>query len=191
MSEGRKILERYENQIDNIIIDLCEPVSNLLIKFNITPNQITTVGMFVGIASFYCILKKRYKLAFILFWLSYYLDCLDGYYARKYNMVTTFGDYYDHVRDIVVTTLIIGAVWNRLPKKHRPTFVVIMVVLLAGLSVHIGCQEQNSNIDKHNDCLAMFKPLCADKRMIGVSKVFGFGTLMFIISMYILMLPTL
>ena len=38
--------------------------------------------------------------------LGYYFDCIDGPMARKYNMVTVFGDYYDHGTDIICFTLV-------------------------------------------------------------------------------------
>ena len=32
------------------------------------------------------------------------MDCLDGFYARKYNMTSQFGDYLDHLSDVFKTT---------------------------------------------------------------------------------------
>ena len=31
---------------------------------------------------------------------GYFFDCMDGHFARKYNMVTEFGDMYDYITDL-------------------------------------------------------------------------------------------
>ena len=49
--------------------------------------------------------NNNYILACIYYFISYFFDVLDGIYAREYNMVSEFGDYYDHIKDIVVTDL--------------------------------------------------------------------------------------
>lgn len=186
--EARKISGQDENFIDNFLIDMCEPTSVNLRKFNISPNQITTVGLIVGLLSFYCILKKHYVLAFALFWLSYYLDCLDGYMARKYNMATTFGDFYDHFRDIFILFLIVGAIWVNLNDNEKIIFSLVLALSIFGMIVHLGCQEQNSVTHEHNHSLRWLKKLCPDKRMICTTKYFGCGVLTLIVSLYILYL---
>lgn len=43
--------------------------------------------------------------AALCFLAGYYFDCLDGFYARKYNKCTMFGCWLDHLNDIVTTLL--------------------------------------------------------------------------------------
>ncbi len=47
---GAKIAKKYENPIDNFIVhQLCEPVSDTLYKYKITPNIITIIGFIFAI----------------------------------------------------------------------------------------------------------------------------------------------
>ena len=54
-----------------------------------------------GFSSAYFIYTHQFLLSAALFIFAYIFDCLDGYVARTYNMVTKFGDYYDHVTDVL------------------------------------------------------------------------------------------
>ena len=103
----RKIPENLENPIDNLIYKDIDKVSSIFKKYNFTPNMLTTISAFFGFLSIYAICKDKFLSGGILYFISYYFDCLDGYYARKYDMVTKFGDYYDHISDTVKIITII------------------------------------------------------------------------------------
>lgn len=188
---GRKIESELENPIDDCLINLCEPVSEFLnknFKF-ITPNFITTVGLIVGLLAVYFVYKENYPLAFTLFWISYYLDCLDGYYARKYNMITKFGDYYDHLRDLLIGASVIILIFIKLDNENlRILFSLVILASLFTFLTHIGCQEKNSNNTKHNDCLEIFKGLCKRSDWIDLTKYFGNGSFILIVSAFIIFL---
>jgi hypothetical protein len=65
MKNGRKINRINENPIDNILIDICEFISPVIYKLKITPNMITTIGVFFNILSLYVFFKgKKYHTAF-------------------------------------------------------------------------------------------------------------------------------
>ena len=62
--------------------------------------MITTVGFASSLlGSYYLYNYKIWK--FVLYTFAYLCDCMDGYMARKYKLETKFGDYYDHVTDVV------------------------------------------------------------------------------------------
>ena len=106
--DGRKIISELENPIDNILIILSIKFGDILHKYKfITPNIITTISIILSIIAIYFIYIKYYKIGAILFFISYFFDCLDGNFARRFNMVTTFGDYYDHIGDIFKYLLLI------------------------------------------------------------------------------------
>ena len=189
MSEGRKIHEKYENPIDNILIDQCEKVSGYLYALKFTPNMITSIGLVIGLLSVYFMYKKNYIVAGFLFVLCYFFDCLDGYYARKYNMVTRFGDYYDHLRDVLIFSLVSFFIFHHLNNAfEKSTFVIVMSIFLFLMSVHMGCQECKTTYGTHNECLSIYKKLCPNEQAVYYSRFFGAGTTIFVTTLFILML---
>ena len=126
MNSGRKINKEHENFIDNVLIDACEPVSAAIRKHipKMTPNIITVFGTAIGLLAIYFLQKENYMVALVLFWFSYYIDCLDGYYARKYDMITKLGDYLDHVRDVLIGITVIIVIYLKLPDHLKMVFMI-------------------------------------------------------------------
>ena len=187
---GRKINSNIDNPIDNILIGLCEPLSILLNKYtNITPNIITTIGLIIGLVCVYCLNHQYYLISIPLYWITYFLDCLDGYYARKYNMTSNLGDYYDHFRDIIITCLIFVVLFTKMSKyNYEYIFAFIFVLFAICMMIHFGCQEANSHNTKHDYLLSYFTKWCAGKHYINYTKYVGCGTFTLIISICIIYL---
>ena len=188
---GRKIPEHMDNPFDSLILSYIDPISDILRNCSphIIPNMITTVGLFVGIASIYCLEKEYYVYAFGLYLLCYFFDCLDGHYARKYNMVTRFGDYYDHFRDLFVNVSVGCLIWKKLETKElRDVYIISIIIFGLGVLSHLGCQEQNSQLAENNDCLSLLKPLIKHKEYIYYTRYSGNGTFIIFLSIFILFL---
>ena len=93
------------------------------------PNQITTLRLiltfvFVGILS--SEIPHRYTIALVIFVVASITDFLDGYLARKYDLVTNFGKLMDPLADKILMTggFVLLAVLNLIPAW-------IVVVILA------------------------------------------------------------
>lgn len=170
----RKILPEYENPIDDVIIHLADKTDGVYKYFNLTPNHLTTLALLFGIMTAYYIYKGYNKLATLTFFLSYYYDCMDGNYARKYNMVTNFGDYYDHIVDWFKFALILFAMYKKNPKKFK--YILILSAFLSLSVIHIGCQERMSHLNHVQPILDHFEFLCPNDDFIHISKWFGTGT---------------
>ena len=98
----KKIPDNIDNPIDNILIKGADAVCPFLYRTGHTPNLITTYSLFTGVLSAYFLTKGCSYLFMIFYALSYFLDCVDGHFARKYDMTTDFGDAYDHFKDFFV-----------------------------------------------------------------------------------------
>jgi len=69
--------------------------------FNL-PNQLTSLRLLLSLVLFGLISAEWYISAFVLFLIAVGTDWLDGYYARKYNQITTLGRILDPFADKVV-----------------------------------------------------------------------------------------
>lgn len=183
--EGRKITRDQENPFDNIFIDIAEWLNiNIFRPLNYTPNMITTMSLFLGIISVFLFHYHHYLLSILFFITAYILDCADGNYARKYNMETSFGDYYDHVSDMSKGLFIlIAVVIHPIPLRTKQILIFILAIFLSLSLMHLGCQEGIYNPDKHDkyDSLSNLKYLCgtteSSLKYIKYTRYFGTGTL--------------
>lgn len=88
------------------------------------PN-ILTVLRFLTIPVFgWYLFREQYNVAVLLFLFSGITDVLDGYIARKYNMVTSWGKLADPIADklMQITAIVLLVINNRMP------FVVLIVL---------------------------------------------------------------
>ena len=69
--------------------------------FNL-PNQLTSLRLLLSVVLFGLISAEYYIAAFVLFLIAVGTDWLDGYYARKYNQVTTLGRILDPFANKVI-----------------------------------------------------------------------------------------
>ena len=56
-------------------------------------------------------------------------DVLDGNYAKKYKMVTKFGDLYDHIKDISVNILLVFVFYKYMTFKHNKRLCLILLII--------------------------------------------------------------
>ena len=71
-------------------------------SFKNLPNQLTSLRLLLSVVLFYLIAAEYYLAAFVMFVLAAGTDWLDGYFARKYNQVTTLGRILDPFADKVI-----------------------------------------------------------------------------------------
>ena len=69
--------------------------------FNL-PNQLTSLRLMLSVVLFCFIVNEHYMTSMWLFIVAAGTDWLDGYYARKYNEVTTLGRILDPFADKVI-----------------------------------------------------------------------------------------
>jgi phosphatidylglycerophosphate synthase len=118
--------------------------------------------------------------------MNYFCDCLDGYIARKYNMVTEFGDWYDHVTDLIgfISLLVL------LYYTNNNIIVIIPLIILSMLSmIQMNNQEKISNSSKSTTLDSMNGIIKYIPTInIKYSRYFGSGTFHLAIILYIIYL---
>lgn len=95
-----------------------------------TPNKLTVLRVlmipFFVIFMLYDVIPEADKwIALVLFCIASFTDFLDGYIARKYNLVTNFGKFMDPLADklLVVSAMICLITWGKLE-----AWIVIIIV---------------------------------------------------------------
>lgn len=107
------------------------PERVLAVVFNL-PNQLTILRLILAVIMFCVIAWHQYLAGMVLFIIAAGTDWLDGWYARKYQQVTTLGRILDPFADKVVvcgTFIFLVAVPGMLdtPYGLRPWMVVVIV----------------------------------------------------------------
>ena len=100
-NKGRKLKIEHEDPINNILSVFVDCIAPVFYKLNITPNQVTLLSFVLSLSSVYYLLKNNLRMAALLWGMSYFFDCLDGYMARRYKLFSKYGDYYDHFSDTI------------------------------------------------------------------------------------------
>ena len=141
----------------------------------------------------YTFIHQKYKLAAIFFFISYFFDCADGNYARKYDMVTNFGDYYDHGVDAFKAIVIYAMLFYILYVNKQVVIIILLILLIALQFVQLGCQEKY--VEKINpailsESLSSLKQLCPDQshnlqNTLNWTRFLGTGTLILVTSIII------
>ena len=76
-------------------------VTRLCARLRLTPNMVTTIGLFLCIAAFYYFMNGQWALGFVTGWLMTFLDTVDGKLARTTMTYSSWGNAYDHGIDLI------------------------------------------------------------------------------------------
>ncbi|MGA2258498.1 MAG: CDP-diacylglycerol--glycerol-3-phosphate 3-phosphatidyltransferase [Thermoguttaceae bacterium] len=99
--------------------------------FNL-PNQLTSLRLLLSVVLFGLISTEHYIAAFVLFLIAVGTDWLDGYYARKFNQITTLGRILDPFADKVIVCgtfifILVAPGMRETPWGLRAWMVVVLV----------------------------------------------------------------
>jgi phosphatidylglycerophosphate synthase len=113
--------------------------------FNLTANDMTTISLIFGVISVVALYQQNAILFVSSYILSYFFDCVDGAYARHYNMVTQFGDWYDHVKDVIINVLIgilsVRLAWIRGGGVCRYSLLILLLGMMVVTMRHLSLME--------------------------------------------------
>jgi phosphatidylglycerophosphate synthase len=180
----RKISDTIEGPIDNVIIDWASHFSAHYKELGYTPNILTTYSLFFGCVSAYFFYNSYNTIAVILFMLAYYFDCADGFFARKYNLATEFGDMYDHISDVSKLLLIFTIMYYKDSNKFISFSPIIFITFALSL-IHLGCQE---TIYEKNESpsLKQLTHICVSdpEKIMPYTRYFSTGTFIAVVAIF-------
>lgn len=106
---------------------------------NATPNVLTTLGLIFSLLCIYYIYKRDARKAIAFLLLRMYFDFADGIVARKYNKISEFGDWYDHVVDTFAFAIpLLIVLYNT---KHRWKYIVPVAFFMITTTINLSCIE--------------------------------------------------
>lgn len=165
-----KIDHIYQEPIDIILYQWSDYLVPILKDYKITPNMITSFGLLLGIISAILFYHDHYIKSVIIFGISVFLDSCDGHMARKYNMGTEFGKYFDVVSDFIRVGLIYLIMFIKNPDKFYNIFIISAIFLIITQS-HLSCQQIESTEGHY--LYDKMKKICLGKNTMLLTKYFG------------------
>ena len=107
-----------------------DPTANLLSKMKLNPNNITFLGLCFGIGAGVSVINGKFLLAGCLIFVNGFLDLMDGALARKLNMKSKRGAFFDSVADrLNEAVVLMGLSIYFLRFLEKPLIPVILVVV--------------------------------------------------------------
>ena len=186
-----KLPEDLDDPIDSILYNRIDHDLPYFRKLCLTPNMITTLSLVFSLAGIYNFYHDKNIVGSILFFMGYYFDCADGKMARKYKMVSQFGDLYDHISDIVKFVILIYVMLHK-SNKHLNKIIIVGIVIGILTGIQMSCQEKiynesnNKNESKSLELLSVFNVSDCQKTM-RFTRFFSTGTFMLYNSLIILL----
>jgi phosphatidylglycerophosphate synthase len=171
-----------KNIIDYTFTIIGNKLNPTFYKLGITPNFITLLSFGFGLLASFLFYKDYRTVAGLFYIINYFFDCADGNYARKYKMVSKFGDLLDHVTDIVVFTIILLIMYN----KNSVLFINLIpaiAVLILFTVIDIGCKEKHKC---NSETLNFTKVYCVNNTLNSLSSYFNIGFINILIMLVIL-----
>jgi phosphatidylglycerophosphate synthase len=184
---ANKLPEHYDDPVDIYLKKWADVLNPHFKDAGFTPNIITTMSFLCGLYSCYLYYKQSYTFSSLFYFISYFFDVMDGYFARLYNMKSKFGSYYDTLSDCVVGFLIL---YLFLTNKHILNFkyintkvviIIIYTILFILALYHMSCQETYTKLTKEeyiSESLFILETIkCKNYKHMNYTKYFGTGVL--------------
>lgn len=190
---GRKIHPHLDNPLDDVILRLTDAMMPALRATGHTPNIITGYSAVFGAAAVWALLRGHQVACAVLFMVSYFFDCVDGHFARTYDMVTPLGDKLDHIKDITVGAALALVLLTKYAVPWWGWAASALAYLL--MLSHFGCQQLSyeARSTHDNETLDVTRRLCPDQpqpeRAMRYTRWFGAGTSQLVFVAVILLAP--
>ena len=124
------------SKLENALYPIVYGTFGKMIPESMTPNQMTLLGALGGLFGIICAFLAKLNIFFLIgtilgLFIHIICDDLDGYIARKRNMSSDAGAFFDLLTDILhITYLLIGLTFSGVASFHVTIFLVPVYGLL-------------------------------------------------------------
>lgn len=149
---GHKIHDALESPFTtSVLLSTCDQVADNFQQVSLHPNSITLFRAMLCVLAIYLIWNKKPKLAALIYFSTYWFDCMDGIVSRKFDKCTVLGDTLDHVADVGGFIGILTVIMIRYPMNRY--WLLLLGIFFAGTLVHLGFVETYTTT-----CLNLHEP---------------------------------
>lgn len=123
-----------------LVYRLIDPITRLLVRNQVHPNAITTVGFMLTVGAGFSFHEDRVRIAGLLILLGGLLDIFDGRVARESGLASKFGSFYDSTLDRfseIVVFLGLISLYNQYGREWADIWMVYVIVLALGGSLMV------------------------------------------------------
>jgi CDP-diacylglycerol--glycerol-3-phosphate 3-phosphatidyltransferase len=126
------MMERVRTLAQNRLRPILMPSVRLLVRLQISPNQITFAGLVLALTASWLVILGWHVTAGIVFLFASILDLLDGLLARIAQKVTDFGAFLDSALDRVGEGTMFAAIAYYFASQGQPSAVSMVVLAMLG-----------------------------------------------------------
>lgn len=127
------MLDTHARKYVNPIIELG---AKFFLKLKLTPNNVTILALFLGLATSIFLYFDMKVVAVIVLWISGYLDAVDGAMARRSNSSSSFGTLLDIVSDRIVEVSMVLVLGFKFADV-RYNLMVLTVCILMSMTIFL------------------------------------------------------
>lgn len=135
--KGHQLDAKEESFVDSFYFHLYDNIfSDIFIRLRFSANDLTSFSFICGLLSCQFLFERKKYVAALFWFFQYIFDCFDGQHARYTNTVTTFGDYYDHLTDIITFVIMFFVIFHK-KKLYAFLFLATFIITINYLRIQI------------------------------------------------------
>lgn len=161
LEEGRKINKDIDAPLNNIFIDMSHILDPHVSALNITPNMLTLASFFLQLFGIRQLNEGKWGNSLLYLFLGLVLDVYDGNYARRHNMVTSFGERLDSATDLMTFIILMYVMFDKYSTKKCSVLVSFVALLFVFSKFYSGCRDKYIGKESDSIVVNQFKGMCS------------------------------
>jgi len=125
-------MEEYRARLYKWFDFLLLPIADFLIRFHLTPNRLSIIGLGLNVVSALLIVSGGLAMGGLVFLLAGLIDLFDGTVARRGGLATEFGGFLDSNLDRIAEGIIFAAIAYTFAANGQAAAAGAVVLALTG-----------------------------------------------------------